>query len=211
MNQSVDMFGMALADIATRVGRQAVQADPQLSARLRQLQGNVIELQCTLPAATWHILIEADGLRTQAGPAAAPHAIVRGTLAALSGWLLPGANPDGVEVSGDHTLLIELTDILKDFSPDLNAPFSALFGPELGANLLGGAEAGLQALQSLFKGASETVQQQATRQFVQQPQLAGFLDGVDQLRLQVDRLAARIQELESAQHKTAPPPPPEQP
>ena len=196
MSQPVDMFGMALADMATRITRQAVQADPLLSARLLNLQGNTVELQCTLPQVTWHIHIEDGSLRTQAGPAAAPQAVVRGSLAALSSWLLPGASMEGVEVSGDNTLLLELADILRDFSPDPTAGFNNLFGNELATTLMGGAEAGLQALQSLLKGAGQTVQDQATSQFVQQPQLSAFLDGVDQLRLQVDRLAARIAELE---------------
>jgi len=198
MNQPVDMFGMALADIATRVTRQAVQADPVLSARLAQLQGNTVELQCTLPAATWHIHVEGGSLLTQAGPAPAPQAVVRGSLMALGSWLLPGPSLDGVEISGDNTLLLELTDILRDFSPDLAAPLHNLFGNEMANSLLGGAEAGLQALRSLLQSAGQTVQAQATSQFVQQPQLTDFLDGVDQLRLQVDRLAARIAQLESA-------------
>lgn len=201
MSQPVDMFGMALADIATRITRQAVQADPLLSARLANLQGNTVELQCTLPQATWHIHIEDGGIRTQAGPAEAPQAVVRGSLTALSGWLRPGASIEGVEVSGDNTLLLELANILRDFSPDLTAGFNNLFGNELATTLMGGAEAGLQALQSLLKGAGQTVQERATSQFVQQPQLSAFLDGVDQLRLQVDRLAARIAELEKASNE----------
>ena len=41
MNQPADMFGAALADIATRISRQALQSDPQLLARLGSLQGNI--------------------------------------------------------------------------------------------------------------------------------------------------------------------------
>ncbi len=199
MNQPADMFGAALADIATDISRQALQSDPQLLARLGSLQGNTVELQCTLPPGTWHVSIDAEGLSVRSGPAAAPQAVVRGTLTSLIAWLLPGGNNSGLEVSGDNTLLLELADMLKGFSPDLAVPLSDLLGAELANSLVGGAEAGLQALQSLLAGAGRGVQTQAGRQFVQQSQLDAFLDGVDALRLRVDRLDARIREVERMQ------------
>ena len=192
MSQPQDLFGTALADIATRLSRQALQSDPVLAARLAQLQGNVVELQCTVPAATWHLQIEADQVRTVSGPAPHPQAVVRGSLPALSRWLLPGGGSADLEISGDQVLLMELADLLKSFSPDLAQPLNQLLGPELAGSLIGGAELGLQALQSLLEGAGRTVQKQATDTFVQRPQLNEFLDGVDELRLRVDRLAARI-------------------
>jgi ubiquinone biosynthesis protein UbiJ len=199
MNQPADMFGAALADIATGISRQALQSDPQLLARLGSLQGNTVELQCTLPPGTWHVSIDAEGLSVQSGPAVAPQAVVRGTLTSLIAWLLPGGNTSGLEVSGDNTLLLELADMLKGFSPDLAVPLSDLLGAELANSLVGGAEAGIQALQSLLAGAGRGVQTQAGRQFVQQSQLDAFLDGVDALRLRVDRLDARIREVERMQ------------
>ena len=198
MNQPADMFGMALADIANRITSQALKADPVLSAKLHNLQGKTVELQCTLPPAIWHIQIDGGSLRTLAGPAASPNAVVRGTLIELSGWLLPGSNDSAADISGDRTLLLELTDILKSFSPDPTTGLQGLFGEELASTLVGGAEAGLQALQSLLRGALDTAGAQAKRQFGQQGQLKSFLDGVDALRERVDQLAAGISAAETS-------------
>ena len=204
MNQPADIFGAALADIATSISRQALQADPQLLARLAGLQGNTVELQCTLPPATWHLIIEPEGMSARSGPAQAPHAVVRGTLMSLIGWLLPGGNTGSLEISGDNTLLLELADMLKGFRPDLALPLHKLLGEELADTLVGSAEAGLDALQSLLSGAGRSMQTQAGKQFVQQPQLDAFLDGVDALRLRVDRLDARLREAEQARPSARP-------
>lgn len=198
MDDLTPALGRFLADIATRTTKQALHADPGLLARLRLLEGRCIEIQCTTPATTWHLKINDGGIETVHGPATAPQVIVSGTALDLLGWLTAAKTTGRVTITGDDTLLLEVLNILRDFDPDLASPMSALLGTELSNTLLGTAEMGLQGLQSLFEGVGQSIRDQASSNFVQQPQLNALLTGIDSLRLRVDRLAAKVKQYEQS-------------
>jgi len=196
MIQPTDRFGALLADIATRISDYAITSDPTLSAKLKQLSGNSLELQCTGPAFIWHLKIGDGTLRAHSGPAEAPQAVIKGSLAALTSWVLPGQAGSELEFSGDSSLLMELAEIFADFSPDLSAPLNQIIGPTMTNNILNGAQVGLQILKGLGSSASETMQAKVTSGLIKRSELEDFLDSVDAMRLRVDRLAARIHNLE---------------
>ena len=204
MDDLTPVLGKFLADIATRATNQALHADPGLLGRLQALQGRCIEIQCTVPAAIWHLNINNGGIDTVHGAADAPQVIVRGAVLDLAGWLMPGKSPGHVTITGDDTLLIEVLDILQDFDPDLASPLTQLFGAELTDTLLGTAEMGLKGLQSLIAGVGQSVRDKTTENFVQQNQLNTLLTGVDKLRLRVDRLAAKVTQHEQSKRQATP-------
>ncbi len=186
-----DAIGALLADIANAVSQQALATDPVLRSRLETLEGSTIEIQCVTPPATWALHVTGGSLRLASGAAAAPRAVVRGTALALGSWLLPGPSDD-VEIDGDALLLASLREILRDFAPDLATPLANALGSDTAATLLGTAELGLKSLQSALTGMRESLTTRSSAVFVQRPEFDELLDGIDTLRLRVDRLAARV-------------------
>ncbi len=195
MSTPIDLLGTRLAEIATALSTSALAADPQLKGRLNNLQGQSIELQCTLPPATWHLLFTPAGLKIEPGPAPAPQAIVQGSALDLASWLLPGRRGH-VEISGDTTLLAELAEIFRQFNPDMAKPLASVFGEDLAATWVGTTELGIKGLRALIEGLGQSVQHQAGRTFMQNSDMEAFLRNIDALRLRVDRLAARIDQQE---------------
>lgn len=188
------------AELATRVSAQAIESDPRLRARLQALDGQCLELQCTAPPSTWHVIVTDGTLLTQPGAAPAPQVIVRGHAMALAAALAPGSPAAGqLEINGDNTLALELLDILRDFQPDLAEPMSRIFGPDAAATLVGTAELGLKSMQSLLSGVGQSMSDTAAANFVRSTQLDNLLTGIDRLRLRVDRLAAKVTEFEQQQ------------
>jgi len=185
-------LGQVLADMASKVSSQALSSDPNLRARLLALDGRTVEIQCTTPNLSWQVHILDGGVHTTTTGTQSAHVIVRGGIGELVSWLRPGKPGRHLEVTGDDTLLLELTDIFKNFRPDIEDPLSNFIGREAAANIIGTAEMGLQGLRRLFDNFSESAQHQAAGRFVNNTQFDEILSGVDKLRLRVDRLAAKI-------------------
>ncbi len=194
MTNLANVFGDMLADVATRATNQALQTDPQLRARLQQLDGNTIEINCTMPPMAWHLTVLDGGLHLGSGPALQPQVIMQGSAADLAAWLFPGNQGGRVEINGDETLLLEVAGILRDFQPDIQDPLGQLLGPQMASTLLGTAEMGLKGLRSLIEGVGRGSPNTGGSGPVQQEQLDTVLHGIDELRLRVDRLAAQVKE-----------------
>ncbi|MEM9621505.1 MAG: SCP2 sterol-binding domain-containing protein [Pseudomonadota bacterium] len=208
MNNLANLLGDLLADVATKVSNQALNIDPQLRARLQQLSGNTVEINCSLPASVWHLTIVGSSLQLGQGPATAPQVIVAGTAMDLAGWLFQRSsqNASRLRIEGDETLLLEIAGMLRDFEPDLQDPLGQLLGPQLATSVLGTAEMGLKGIRSMLEGMGRNLQQSPAGadsgqsfRAEQQEQLNALLNGIDELRLRVDRLAARVNEQENNQ------------
>ena len=197
MNERAVPLFDALSSIANLLSRQALEADPATAARLAGIAGRCVEFDCTLPPVQCHVQITEQGINTVPGPADQPDAIVQGTATDLATWLLP-THPGNVTVHGDEALLIELRSILSQYQPDLAGPLNSIVGEQTAAALLGSAEMGLKGLRSLFEGVGQSMQQQAAGQFISRDQIDQLLDGIDELRLRIDRLAAGVTQAEKA-------------
>jgi len=195
-DQLAERLAQALGALANTVGGQALDMDPNTATKLREMAGSVVEIQCLQPPMAWHITVGVSSLTVATGEHEAPHAIVAGSPADLVGWLFGSASKN-LQISGDDTLLAELVEIAKAYSPDFTAPLGAMFGPGLAQTLMGTAELGLSSLVSLFEGIGESIKDHGQAHFVGDNQFDKFLNQVDELRLRVDRLAARINEHES--------------
>lgn len=200
-------FGKLLSDMANMVSDAAIQSDPVLAQRLHALDGRCIEFNCTLPVITSHLLITRGRMIVQPGNAPHPQVIVKGSGADMLGLIGPGDTPLGLQIEGDDTALLEVVELLRSFRPDLAQnlpqPLTDLFGASTAQTLTGSAEMALRGVQSLLQGLGQSMQNQAASRFVHDRELDELLDGIDQLRLRVDRLAARIDAYESTTHPDA--------
>ena len=106
--------------------------------------------------------------------------------------------PGRVRVSGDAELARHLQRLATRFDPDWQQPFVSVFGEVAGvqlANAFAGALRQLRALGSgLARSAAEFVTEES-RDVVARAELDAFLDDVDALREDADRLAARVARL----------------
>jgi ubiquinone biosynthesis protein UbiJ len=180
---------------------RALALDPETRASLLALDGRRIQLAVEAPPLAAEIRVE--GERLVVGPADAtrePDLGVRGTLGGLIAQLpffkRDDAPPVGrVRVSGDADLARRLQRLAERFDPDWQKPFVAVFGDVLGVQVAKGVAAALReakaAGQSIAGSTAEYLTEES-RDVVGKAELHAFHDGVDMLRDDVERLAARV-------------------
>ncbi|MCB1684064.1 MAG: hypothetical protein R3E82_18260 [Pseudomonadales bacterium] len=188
------------------IGNRTLALDPRSRARLAALDTAVVQFEIVPPADgpdTLVVLeIENATISFHTSGRAAPNAIVRGTLPAMIGWLASGTGtaPAGITFEGDENLLRNLAAVVRSYRPDLEEPLGRLLGPAATRELLGAAETTVNflrsALSSLSGAATASAQATARAGFVAEPDMPEMLDTLDALQLRVDRLNARVRELE---------------
>ncbi|MHB9796672.1 ubiquinone biosynthesis accessory factor UbiJ [Pseudomonas sp. MT3] len=171
--------------------------------RLGRLAGEVLEVDCQAPALRLFILPDADGLHL----AAHFEAEVDCTLRAPAGSLLQLAlardktrvlhSPE-VEMGGDSAMLLELADILQSLELDWEYEVSRWLGPVpahlLGARLRGGMAWAGGSLESLRLSLADYLAEES-RSLVGQHEAEARFEELDQLKIALDRLDARITRL----------------
>ena len=184
-----------LAKSLNRIIQQALALDPQIGERLAKHQGRSVELisenQGGVPDLSLHLTIERASVTVNEGPAPSPSAIIKGKPEALARMALGGELQD-VTISGDMTIVQELQAVFRSYRPDLVTPLERLLGATL--------ELGVASLTQLQRGATSKAFQQAetlfAEQFATRDHFAVLQQRTDNVRLALDRLAARTGRLE---------------
>ena len=196
----IGTFEAALSALINPIVQRAINGDPELVARLSRLEGRAVQIVCNEPSTTWHIEINGatceQPLVFRPGDAQSPSVIVSGSLPELA-KLMFGADAANVTIDGDQTTLIELTEILESYNPEVAATLSSVLGPALANQVLVTADAGLKGVQSIAQGIGGALRDQAQTNFVSEDNMQDLLSGIDELRLRVDRLAARVREADT--------------
>ncbi len=185
---------------------RAIALDADTRAALARLDGRVVELTLAAPPLALQLRVQGDRLAVgPVEPAGDPDLAVRTTLGGLLAQLPFLRRDDApavgrVRVSGDAELARSLQRLAERFDPDWQQPLVSVFGEILGvqvANAIGTALAQARSLGgSLARSAAEYVTEES-RDVVPRAELEAFLDDVDGLREDVDRLAARLSRLSS--------------
>jgi ubiquinone biosynthesis protein UbiJ len=178
---------------------QVLALDPQAANVLAPLTGRAIEIRWSGPNLALRATVENGRLRI--GPAldSKPDLSLAGPLAGLIKLAFPeraGALPAGkVEMSGDAELAREVARLAGKFSPDFDAPFVRALGPAAGTLVARGLREGLALVRdsgaALARDAALYVREEA-RDGIAREELSDFLDAVDKLRDDVERMAARV-------------------
>jgi ubiquinone biosynthesis protein UbiJ len=202
-------FAALLADGLAEFANATLDLDPAGAARLAALDGIRVLIRTpapTLAPATsgeragspaeliFSLKVSGDRLRFFYGPIDAPDVIVTGSPTVLIGWALSrGRNrAPGLRIDGDSQRLDALAEIVRNFTPDLARPLGRLLGPDSASQLLGAAELAFAGLRSVIEGAGAGLKQGSAQWFATREGLQAFLDELDSLRIEVDRLAARV-------------------
>lgn len=184
-----------------RALNRAIALDADTREALSRLDGRRVELHLASPPLALQLRV--DGDRLAVGPVASegePDLAVRSTIAGLLSQLpflrRDDAPPIGkVRVSGDAELARRLQRLAERFDPDWREPFVSAFGEVIGVQVANGVGAALRQARvlgsELARSAAEYVTEES-RDVVPRAEIEAFLDDVDVLRDDVDRLAARV-------------------
>ena len=205
MNSS-DLFEL-LQDWVNQLSRSSLALDPLVQQRLQHLDGQVIEIECTQPELTAHVTVVSAGLDLSRGPAVAPNVQLRGTAPALLGRALSIEGNAAVEVNGDETLLLQLLEILSGYRPDPTPVLAKLIGNDPAQTLSAALELGAQTVMGLVESGIHDLLQRSTegihRRFTSRSNADGLQTQLDDMRLRIDRAAARVQQLEQSTRSSA--------
>ncbi len=194
--------------------------DSLVAARLRSrdqvaaFAGRVIAVRVTELDLTLYMCAEGERLVLRAEHAAQVDATLAGSLPAFIGALAkPGHTlPDGITVVGDATLIRDLRALLAGLEFDWEDRLSRALGNGRAGDAIAhglgemarrtGRAVGY-AGDRLLKDVAEYLREE-TRQVVSKQEVAGFVDGVDAMRDDVERFAARMAQVEAAGRASRP-------
>jgi ubiquinone biosynthesis protein UbiJ len=171
--------------------------------RLARLSGRVIALDCTAPALQLFILPSGEGLQLAGQWAGEADCRLRAPAASLL-RLATGKDKTAVlhspqvELDGDSAVLLELAGILQDLELDWEYELSRWLGP-VGSQLLGShirsrANWTGKTLDSLRLNLADYLNEESRSLVGQREANARFAE-LDRLKLDLDRLDARIERL----------------
>jgi ubiquinone biosynthesis protein UbiJ len=187
-----------------------LKQDPDALKRCPALQDNVIAVNFTGTDFTLYFLPDAEGIKVLTHYEGEPDTLLRGTPAGFARLALEAREDalfhGAVEISGDTETGQQFQDLLTGVDWDWEEQLSKLTGDTIAHQVGELARKGRQWL----TGSSETLQQDLTEYLQEEARLLPtrtelnlFLDEVDQLRSDTDRLSARVERLlKTQEHNT---------
>ena len=128
-----------------------------------------------------------------------PNVIVTGPAGDLLALLSNRDTSSSVTIDGDEQVLADLVTLLKHFEPDLAGPMAELLGTQAADNLVGIAEAAIAALKSTAESLGAVARQGAQTRYLGNSEFDQMLERLEELQLRVDRLGARVGDIQSRQ------------
>ncbi|HJX18389.1 MAG TPA: SCP2 sterol-binding domain-containing protein [Acidiferrobacterales bacterium] len=186
------------------VGNRLLRLDPETLRRLGDLQGRVVCIEFRELGRKLYLHPSESGFRLATECDQVPAVTLRGTLATFARLGL-GAETETLaagelDIEGDAALGQRLQRILGDLDLDWEEPLARLFGDPFGHEIGRTARAVFdwqrQAFRTFGLNAAEYFQEEA-RLLPVRYEVEAFLNAVDVVRADVDRLTARVQRLKN--------------
>ena len=191
-----------LASVESGVNR-ILRLDSTALARMRPLTGKVIAVECASPALHLFILPSDEGLLLAAQWAADADCTLRAPASSLLHLALSKdktavLHGPQVDLEGDSHVLMELAAILQDLVLDWEFELSRWIGPVATALIAGHVRSRANWYQhgfaSLNQNLAEYLSEEA-RTLVGEREAQARFNELDQLKLDLDRLEARVERL----------------
>jgi ubiquinone biosynthesis protein UbiJ len=189
--------------LAERMLNGLLQRDAEILDQLRPLAGKIVSVEITNIKRTLYILLDTNGVelhRTQVGPVSAS---VRGDFAAFRRMAVAHRNgriasSAEIEIMGDLALAQQLQTIASAANLDWEELLSRYLG-DVTAHKLGNLGRGFMrwsdlTSKTLHKNLSEMLRIEK-RMVPEKNEMNGFVDAVDSLRSDADRLHERLRRL----------------
>jgi ubiquinone biosynthesis accessory factor UbiJ len=192
----------ALAGLETALNRY-IALDPEGAARLGPLHGRLIAIELAGFGTRIDLIPGPDGLQVFGAYEGEPDCLLRGSPLALARMGLAERKEDQlfggeVQIEGDTRLAQEFGAFLGGLDVDWEEQLSRLVGDpiahQVGSGLRMVADWGRKSSDTLNQDLKEYLQEEG-RLVPTAYEVQGFLDRVDTLRDDVERLAARIERL----------------
>ena len=200
--RSSPLFAPALAGLEAAINGY-LTLDPEGAARLAPLAGRIIACEFTGFGQRLYFIPGVQGFQLFGDYAAEPDCLIRGSPLGLAGLGL-GKRPEEalfsgqVEVVGDSALAQRFGDCLASIRIDWEEQLSRLTGDPLahalGNQVRAAGRWGQRALDHLGLDLQEYLKEEG-RLLPTRYEVEGFLDAVDRLRDDGERLAARVERL----------------
>jgi len=197
------MLRQALLTSAEQGLNRVLRLDPTALPRLARLAGRIIEIDCSAPAMQLFVLVEEDGLRLASSWAADADCRLRAPASSLVRLLVSRQktavlHEPQVSIDGDSGVLMSLAEVLQDLELDWEYEASRWLGP-VGAQLLG---TGVRTPTRWLRESGDSLRQdladyltEESRALVGQQEAEARFSEIDDLKLALDRLEARIERL----------------
>lgn len=197
------MLRQALLASAEQGLNRVLRLDPTALPRLARLAGRIIEIDCSAPAMQLFVLVEEDGLRLASSWAADADCRLRAPASSLVRLLVSRQktavlHEPQVSIDGDSGVLMSLAEVLQDLELDWEYEASRWLGP-VGAQLLG---TGVRTPSRWLRESGDSLRQdladyltEESRALVGQQEAEARFSEIDDLKLALDRLEARIERL----------------
>ena len=192
-------FSIPALASAEKMLNTALRYDPATRIGLAQLEGKILAVQITAPAMNVFVMPMDDELRLMGNWDGDVDTRITGSLLALaqlSQTEIHNLKDSGVTVMGDLTLLADLQRLMKNLDIDWEEMLSQFTGDIIGHQTA-------QMIRAKFGWAKDRAKsaQRLTGEFLTEelktlpgkPELEDFYRQVDDLRLAVDRAAARVE------------------
>ena len=187
---------LALQRLLNDLSERAIHLDPVAAKNFTSLTGQVIEIHCLEPTLTWHLTLQESSIEVHAGASNNPNVAVTGKPLGLLQMLMTGATSETVVIDGDAAVLMALHTLAKDYSPDPAKLLDAWLGRETGQRAAALVELGMATLGELLTStranAHHATQNYFSERYATQDQGKGLAGRLDQLRLRIDRLEAKL-------------------
>ncbi|MGI9283846.1 MAG: ubiquinone biosynthesis accessory factor UbiJ [Pseudomonadales bacterium] len=179
---------------------KALELDPGSTARLAEMQGITLKIECTNPALCAYVQPGEQGLQLRSWYDVEPDSGISGTLSELTRLLQAQDKASALvngafQISGDSGPLLQLQEILAQLEIDWEQPIARLLGDvaghQVGKFIRGSLAWGRHASGSLQRNVEEFIHEEA-RLLPPRLELENFYTDVGALNLRVDRLAARV-------------------
>ncbi len=197
------MLRQALLASAEQGLNRVLRLDPTALPRLARLAGRIIEIDCSAPAMQLFVLVEEDGLRLASSWTADADCRLRAPASSLVRLLVSRQktavlHEPQVSIDGDSGVLMSLAEVLQDLELDWEYEASRWLGP-VGAQLLG---TGVRTPTRWLRESGDSLRQdladyltEESRALVGQQEAEARFSEIDDLKLALDRLEARIERL----------------
>ena len=200
------MLDQIIASSMEKALKKYLQHDETSLGKLTALEGKVISIENTLPPLTLFLFPSINGIRVSTDFKGDPDAIIRGNPVSLTALMTSTKSSDVMfsqhaSIHGDTVIGQEFSNILKQIDFDWEEELSHVMGDPI-AHQIGRASRALsgwghQIIQSSQANVSEYLHEEI-RLLPARAELNSFLDEVDQLRNDTDRLEQRIARLTNA-------------
>jgi ubiquinone biosynthesis accessory factor UbiJ len=193
----------ALESLVSGVASRMLQLDSETLRRLGEMEGKIIRLDLgeAERALTIYVLPSAQGLRFAREHDGAPHVTLRGTIPVFARLARTGIAAGELQISGDIDLGSRFKRILESVDLDWEEPLSRVLG-DVVAHRIGETARSVfgwsrRAVDHLARDTVEYFQEES-RLLAPRVRVEEFLEAVDTLRLDADRLQQRLERLERA-------------